>query len=611
MADFAQSYTIFGCGPAGLYTAWRLLEEGKIKDGDTLSMYEWGKYRLDGEDSGSRQPAGRICTYHYQDNPNNSFVEIGGMRYIHWNGDDAEDAAGHRLVTRVIEDLRLASTAIPFNTTNDPLFYLRAQHFYSSDISSKNPAPYKADHSLAAYPPASGNVSTYQYVADQVYGGESYQTRSSQLEFFSEGKLPDSFRSDVYKAGDLLCNIGFWNLCFDQQGGEGYRYAAAGGGYQANVINVNSANAVIINNEFIPGEEFKTLRDGYSSVYPAMFDRIQDKCTDIGIKLDYQPGVRLRSIWLDPNNDNRITFTVATSEDPRKASGKNTTDYAFLGLPPGSLDLVADGSRYMDEEIIDVLNDDQVALYRDAVVTEPAYKIAMFFDTEWWKDAMYPPRLSDHEANLDPDTGKPIPNVFGPTITDSPLRQIYYFGDNAVVSSKPVYSLLASYDDQRFYRFWQELELSPDEHREEPLSRDTQPLEGGREAPEVMVNMLRSLLARVHWGPGATAALVPEPLETVYMDWSLKPFSAGYHGWAPHYDMNDVMRKIRKPTQLMDDVDANLFIVGSAYSNDQAWVEGAFCTAESVLNDFLDIDPIISDAYYPFIAPDPDKKPKG
>ena len=26
---------------------------------------------------------------------------------------------------------------------------------------------------------------------------------------------------------------------------------------------------------------------------------------------------------------------------------------------------------------------------------------------------------------------------------------------------------------------------------------------------------------------------------------------------------------------------------GEAYSNDQAWVEGSFCTAESVLNDFF------------------------
>jgi hypothetical protein len=86
------------------------------------------------------------------------------------------------------------------------------------------------------------------------------------------------------------------------------------------------------------------------------------------------------------------------------------------------------------------------------------------------------------------------------------------------------------------------------------------------------------------------------------MDWSSNPFGAGYHAWAAHYDICDVMEKIRKPTQLIDGLDANIFIVGSAYSNDQGWVEGAFCTAESVLKDFLGVQPIIDESNYPFIC---------
>ena len=95
---------------------------------------------------------------------------------------------------------------------------------------------------------------------------------------------------------------------------------------------------------------------------------------------------------------------------------------------------------------------------------------------------------------------------------------------------------------------------------------------------------------------------VPEPLEARYMDWSLPPFNAGYHAWAAHYDIADVQQKIRKPTQLVPGADADIFIVGEAYSNDQAWVEGAYCTAESVLNDFFDIEPLIDDTHYPFIC---------
>jgi monoamine oxidase len=96
---------------------------------------------------------------------------------------------------------------------------------------------------------------------------------------------------------------------------------------------------------------------------------------------------------------------------------------------------------------------------------------------------------------------------------------------------------------------------------------------------------------------------VPEPLEARYMDWSLPQFNAGYYAFAAHYDIGDVQQKIRKPSQLIEGADAAIFIVGEAYSNDQAWVEGAFRTAESVLNDFSEIKPIIPDKDYPFICP--------
>ena len=67
-----------------------------------------------------------------------------------------------------------------------------------------------------------------------------------------------------------------------------------------------------------------------------------------------------------------------------------------------------------------------------------------------------------------------------------------YFGNNARdQKATPVYGLLASYDDEMFTSFWQELELGPDRSRVIPISEDTQPLEGPREAPPVLVKMLR------------------------------------------------------------------------------------------------------------------------
>jgi hypothetical protein len=99
--------------------------------------------------------------------------------------------------------------------------------------------------------------------------------------------------------------------------------------------------------------------------------------------------------------------------------------------------------------------------------------------------------------------------------------------------------------------------------------------------------MLRKLLAEVHFGLNSDYTIVPAPVEAAYMDWSSPPFNAGYHAWSSHLNTGDVQQKIRKPLQSMEKTDVNIFIVGEAYSNDQAWEERVYCTVESVLNDFL------------------------
>src|SRR5207244_9654788 len=109
-----------GAGAAGLYTAWRLLsgstKTGKdgakqLHKGDTLDLYDWGRYDFSKANPGTRAPGARVCTWHYQDDKTKSYVELGGMRYSEWDrkAKDANGgkAVGHRVVTTVIEELGL------------------------------------------------------------------------------------------------------------------------------------------------------------------------------------------------------------------------------------------------------------------------------------------------------------------------------------------------------------------------------------------------------------------------------------------------------------------------------------------------------------------------
>ncbi len=377
-----------------------------------------------------------------------------------------------------------------------------------------------------------------------------------------------------------------------------------------------------------------------------------------GVKFDYHPNTRLHSIL---EVDGAVHYWTATRKHPERATDEHTTDAAWLAMPRYALDLVSQATRYQPHQGLDVLNHPKVQLYLEAAIMQPSYKVGLFFDQEWWiKDAIPAPpypapiicyeiteevldrlktegfpqeyikKITDSTAIVDQpfasqgDFLKAIEsclgerltvaqeklllqlaqrNTIGPSITDTPIRQVVYFGNNAIDDKgKHVYGLLASYDDEQFTTFWQELELGPNGVRKTAVSQNYQPLEGPRKVPEGMVKMLRSQLAAVHFGPGANYTAVPAPLEARYMDWSLPPFNAGYHAWSAHYDIGDVQQKIRKPSQLIDGADADIFIVGETYSNDQAWVEGAYCTSESVLKDFFGFTPIISDKDYPFIC---------
>ena len=104
-----------------------------------------------------------------------------------------------------------------------------------------------------------------------------------------------------------------------------------------------------------------------------------------------------------------------------------------------------------------------------------------------------------------------------------------------------------------------------------------------------MAGLLLKQLAEVH---DIAVTAIPTPKAIYYQDWGQNPFGGGYHGWSAHYNICEVMDKIRAPYQKVLGGNRQTYIIGSCYSFDQAWVEGAFCTAESVLQDFFGLPPL-------------------
>ncbi len=387
-----KTYSIFGAGAAGLYTAWRLLDgeprtksaqAKQLAEGDTLELYDWGKYDFSKDDPGTRAAGARVCTYHYQNDKKNSYLELGGMRYSDWDGNDAGTSGGHRLVTTVIEQLGLKKYSVPFNESTNPLFYLRTKNMYMNDINSNNPAPYNVDHFGAATSPDNGFTVLQDLAMSPTAAGN--MTRRDWCEFYQKGTINvDMPDSSVFQKGDRMSDIGYWNLMFDQLGPEGFAYTADGNGYTSNIINWNSADAIQANNEFTPGTEYKTLTTGYSSMFNALFDAIVKLAKQKGVNFDYYPDTRLHSIL---QIDKVIHYSIATRKNPNKKSASKTTDAAWLAMPRYALDLVAQATRYEDHTGLDVLNHQKVQLYLESAIMQPSYKVGMFFASPWWTDA--------------------------------------------------------------------------------------------------------------------------------------------------------------------------------------------------------------------------------
>ncbi len=405
-----KTYSIFGAGAAGLYTAWRLLggkiasprrssakanDKAKSKQlakGDILELYDWGQYDFSAQNSGTREPGARVCTWHYGENPENSYVELGGMRYLNWDTTQPDPnggfAPGHRLVTTVIAQLGLDKYAVPFNESDNPLFYLRTKNLYLNDISSNRPAPYNVNNYGAAAQPDQG-FSTLEALSVT-----KNKTRAEWDAFYQEGRIESELpATSVFQKGDHLKDIGYWNLMYDQLGSEGFAYSADGNGYSSNVINWNAAVAFEANNEFTPGNQYMTITTGYSGMFTALFAAIQTLAKEKGVQFRYYPNTRLHSILA---KDDGIHYTFAERAHPWKPAGERTTNAAWLAMPRHSLDLVARATRYCQSDGLDVLNHQKVQLYMESAIMQPSYKVGMFFHTPWWTSSTYPALLTSY-----------------------------------------------------------------------------------------------------------------------------------------------------------------------------------------------------------------------
>jgi hypothetical protein len=597
------NYVIVGAGAAGLYTAYRLLNSGTLNQGDTVRLFEW-----------SNRPGGRIYSYAFPASayppnvtPNGLYCEFGGMRFATDPNfpDPTKIVEGHVLVQQTIIALGLQNSVVPFQASTDRLYYLRGKPVYESTITSLGGLPYSFNAEFQNFVATNLPAPTpsQPYTADNILGGiaavfapvvgpppnlgASNADRATWCNYYANGTVGVGAATASFPEGTPIRDMGYWNLLYDQLGDEGFDYASDGTGYTSNVINWNAADAMQANNDYGSTTSYMRLDGGYSLLFEALANQITQLSANCpGSAIIY--GQQLTNLQESPT-DNTTICTFVNQQGPIVSHTMTASaDVLFLALPRRALEMVAQNCdpTYM-------LNTRAMKYLMESSIDQPAIKVVIVFDQAWWTTGVCssPPNLvPPYNAPNAPTTQ----GVGGATITDLPLRMVYYFGNNipgGPGASGGPYVLLASYDDMNYSGFWRELELTGG-YTDAP-SNLRQPLTGPTSVPvdSPMAGLLIKQLADVH---GTAIANVPTPTAIYFQDWGQDPFGGGYHGWAAHYNICEVMDSIRAPYQkaLPGNSPRQTYIIGSCYSFDQAWVEGALCTAESVLQDFLNLPPL-------------------
>jgi len=538
---------IIGAGVSGLYSAYRLSSSADgMPDASEVQIFEMS-HRIGGRLESVVLPGMEISG------------ELGGMRYM----------TSQEIVKGLIEDVfadELTNIKFPMGNSDKHFGYFRKQRLKMSEW---NAAQKKGKKLETRYYLNEGDIG---FSADQLFNKVVYSVLNKDPWFIDKygSKISHSSEYDYgftltrkewndvkpyitynfegpYK-GKKVNSIGFWNLIKDQTSEEGYSFLANAGGYYSNTINWNAAEAFpyMVGDFSDAGVQYKTIKGGYDKIAYTLANAY---LKNVGASI--WGGNRLVTFNKSENTDYRYEL-VFFNEDKKKEY-RIFANKIVMAMPARSLELLEQNNFFFNQDAQKVLQKNI-----DSVIKEPSFKILMGFEEPWWN--------------------KDFGTVAGHSITDLPIRHCYYFGTDPNDSHS---LFLGSYNDMRTTTFWNVL---ADEDLYEPqatkLVSSTQ-LEGYKpvQASKVMVHEVMNQIRELHGRND-----IPQPYITYYKNWTKDPYGGGYHAWRAGFNISETMKYMRKPHQSED-----IFICGEAYSDQQGWVEGAFCVAEKMLQDYFNL----------------------
>ena len=261
---------------------------------------------------------------------------------------------------------------------------------------------------------------------------------------------------------------------------------------------------------FIGG--YRHVRGGYQQVPLRLADRARRQGVD----------VRMQSEMIDLRFDGDLT--VVTFRDAAGGSEVRKARKVVVTLPMSAYGLLPEDCPLRGRNPLTAM--------RDAMLPAPATKIYINFPNQWWK-------------SMDIDSGR--------SITDLPIRQVFYLGDPSGRGLTLSPYVAGEYDSG----FWS------------PLL----PASGHRGSGDGLAgDSIRRQLQQMH------GIDIPKPSEILFRRFNGGPVGHGWNMWRPGFEPSEIVSGARRPI-----AGREVHCVGQATSRIQGWVMNTLETTESVL----------------------------
>ncbi len=571
---------VVGAGMAGLFASWRLINEKSINN---LVIID-----------GANRTGGRLDSdlVHFADG-NTIKEEEGGMRFTFEYMDNLMALFCKLGITKDI-------VPFPMNSGGNNRRYFRGESFNVNESEADDYAIWSELYNLKA----SEKDINPSAMIDTVYNRILAANPKFTNEWDINNLTPEywqALRLDCSWQGTPLNQWSLWDIFMDM----GYSNESVTLLYRLSGFNgtflsrMNAGEAFQLLKDFPSDPQFKTLKDGFSTLPNALVDAIGSE--KIFLK------TRLENIEINDDAKAKRKYKLFYRQTDLKGHTTDSvieTDKIILALPRLALEKL-----FVKANVFNRLEESDSSALWDTLSTttnQALLKINLYYDKAWWS--------KDNTA---------YPTVeFGPNFSDLPTGSIYpfYSLDDGLTAALEAQSLADKYDthftkqeqdkidainDSKYDKpaaltiycdylninFWSALQnIGPEfKSKKQEEANNTQP-QTIYAASQAVVKQASTFFKEIF-----NTSYIPDPVFTSARIWqgsttfdvkASEQFGFGVHQWGIGADDRKVIEWLAQP--FGDDQD--IFTCNEAYSDYQGWVEGSLRSTNVMLKKGFKLD---------------------